>query len=115
MQTTKLYQAIAIDYHFFYVICPNQSCREHIHKYDSDLNIENRNEIVKSICKMDHEKNVCIRVDETTSRTTLTYYPNKSITISKRKFMAQQRQYEPDKVEEGKIKVRNGNFIIKFD
>tara|TARA_R100001463_G_C3509900_1_gene219867 strand:- start:492 stop:839 length:348 start_codon:yes stop_codon:yes gene_type:complete len=115
MQTTKLYQAIACDYHFFYVICPNQSCREHIHKYDSNLNIKNRNEIVKSICKMDHEKNVCVRIDETTSRVTLTYYPNKSITISKRKFMSQQREYEPDFVPEGKIKVRTGNFVIKFN
>lgn len=110
----KKYQAIAIDYHFFYVMCPNQTCKDHIHKYDSNLNIKSRNEIVKSICKTDYNKDVCIRIDETTSRVTLTYYPNKSITISKRKFMSQQREFEPDKVSEGKIKVRQGNFIIKF-
>ena len=115
MEKIKKYQAIAIDYHFIYIICPNKECKEHIHKYNSNLNIEDRNEILKSVCKVDYNKDVCIRVDQTTSRITLTYYPNKSITISKRKFMAQQREYEPDKVSKGKMKLRKGNFVFKFD
>jgi len=114
METTKLYQAIAVDYNFFFVICPNQACRHHIHQYNSNLNIENRNEIVESICKADHKQNVCVRIDETTARTTLTYYPNKSITISKRKFTAQQREHDPSRVPEGKIKMRRGQFVLKF-
>ena len=115
MEKLKKYQAIAVDYHFCYIICPNSACREHIHAYESNLNIENRNEIVQSICKVDYEKDVCVRIDETTARTTLTYYPNKSITISKRKFNHQQREYEPDRVSKNNIKVRTGNFILKFD
>jgi len=114
MEKLKKYQAIAVDYNFFFVMCPNNACKHHIHKYPSDLNIDDRNEIVQSICKVDNEKNVCVRIDETTARVTLTYYPNKSITISKRKFNQQKKQYEPDEVEEGKIKVRQGKFIIKF-
>ena len=114
MEKTKLYQGIAVDYNFIYVICPNKTCKHHIHKYPSFLNIEDRNEIVKSICKVDNEKKVCVRIDETSCRVTLTYYPNKSITISKRKFNQQKREFEPSEVEEGKIKVRHGDFIVKF-
>lgn len=114
MEKLKLYQSIAIDYNFFFVICPNKTCKHHIHNYPSFLNIEDRNEIVESICKVDNEKKVCVRIDETTARVTLTYYPNKSITISKRKFNQQRREYEPSEVAEGKIKMRTGNFIVKF-
>ena len=70
MEKLKLYQAIAVDYNFFYVICPNKTCKEHIHKYESFLNIDDRNEIVKSKCKVDNEKNVCVRIDETSCRVT---------------------------------------------
>jgi len=115
MEKLKLYHGIAVDYNFIFVMCPNTHCKDHIHKYPSDININNRNEVVQSICKVDNEKNVCIRVDETTSRTTLTYYPNKSITISKRKFNQQRKKYEPDHVENGKIKMRHGNFIVNFE
>jgi hypothetical protein len=110
----RKYQAIAIDYHNMYVMCPNHYCKHHIHHYPSNRNIYNRNEIIKSKCKVDDFNNVCIRIDETTYRTTLNYYPNKSITISKRKFIKEQREYEPNKVPSGKIKIRHGNFIVKF-
>ncbi len=111
----KVYQSIAVDYNYMYVICPNKFCKDHIHHYPSCSDIKNRREITKSICKVDQENDVCIRVDDTTSRTTLTYYPNKSITISKRKYMQQQKIYDPKFVEKNKIKVRHGKFILKFE
>ena len=110
----KIYQAIAIDYNSIFVICPNKACKQHIHIYPSNLNIENRNQIFKSICKPDHNADCCIRIDDTTSRITLTYYSNKSITMSRRKFNLQSQLYEPHKVATGNIKKRHGNFIVKF-
>jgi len=113
MNKQKLYQAIAIDYNSIFVICPNK-CKEHIHIYPSNLNIENRNEIVNSVCKCDNGEKSCIRIDDTTSRITLTYYSNKSITMSRRKFNMQSQLYEPTKVPIGKIKKRYGSFIVEF-
>ena len=110
----KLYQCIAVDYKRIYVLCPNKECKEHIHYYASNRNLKDRVLIMRSRCKSDLKNRVKIRIDETTMRTSLTYYKNRSITLSKRKFIKQEKEFDPSKVDKGKIKMRNGKFEVKF-
>jgi len=111
----RTYQIIAIDYDKYYCLCPNVSCRDHIHiypnKYQSIIDHYVR---VKSLCKCDLNKHCDLRIDETTYRISLTYYNNRSITFSKRKFKNQKKIHEPTEVKEGYFKKRYGNFIIDF-
>ena len=83
----NLVQAIAIDYHYIYTLCCNYSCKVHIHKYGSSENVSNRYESRCSHCPCDKNKNVNIRIDDTTKRCKLNYYNNKSITMSRRPFL----------------------------
>lgn len=110
----NLYQAIAIDYVNIYTICPNGSCKEHIHVYKNDNNIKDRNIIIKSLCKSDCGGECEVRIDQTSARVALTYYSNKSITLSKRKFNQQSRVHEPEKTPVSRIKIRRGSFKFNW-
>jgi len=91
MNSTKLVQGIAIDYNYIYVLCCNNGCSDHIHRYGSNKDISNRMENRVSHCPSDNYKEICIRIDETSMRAKLNYYSNKSITISKRAYNKQKK------------------------
>jgi len=113
MKTT--YACIAIDYEQIYTICPNVGCKDYIHIYNNTKHdTKNRNLFRKSKCKCDMEKQIKIRVDETTPRISMTYYRNKSITTSRRRFKKQKQIYHPSQTD-GIIKKRTGNFTVKFN
>ena len=120
----KTYQCIACDYIHLAVICPNDDCKDYIHYYGSCNDVSNREEIRGSHCPADEGQCVKIRIDDTTARCVLTYYPNRSTTFSKRKFEAQRKIYEPteEEVEErqkkilktGKYIKKKGKFVVNF-
>ena len=108
----KLVHAVCIDNFNIYTICTTRNCKEHIHIYGSGGDVSDRVEYRSSHCDAALNKNICIRIDETTKRACLRYYPNKSITISKRKYKTQLKQI---KKKEKKIKIKTGNFTVKFN
>jgi len=111
----KTYHALAIDYENIYTICPNTTCKDYIHIYENyKNNIKNQNLLRRSNCKCDLEKQIKIRIDDTTPRISMTYYRNKSITTSRRRFKKQKKKYSPQETE-GTIKKRTGDFTIKFN
>ena len=112
----KTYQIISIDYNNLYCLCCNSNCKEHIHIYPNKYKTTVDHYLrVKSLCKCDLNKHIDLRVDETTYRISLTYYDNRSITFSKRKFKNQKKIHEPNEVKAGSIKKRYGHFIVKFN
>jgi hypothetical protein len=110
----KIVQALCIDYYHIYAVCCHPDCKEHIHIYGSDKDVSSRMEFRASHCLYCPNEIVGIRIDETTKRAVLKYYPNKSITISKRKFKDQQKALKV-REERDKIIFKRGKFSIKFD
>jgi len=110
----KIVQALCIDYYHIYAVCCHPDCKEHIHIYGSDKDVSSRMEFRASRCLYCPNEIVGIRIDETTKRAVLKYYPNKSITISKRKFKDQQKALKV-REERDKIIFKRGKFSIKFD
>jgi len=111
----RLYHALAIDYEKIYTICPNTTCKDYIHIYENyKNNINDQNLLRKSKCKCDLETQIKIRIDETTPRISMTYYRNKSITTSRRRFKKQKQIYSPEETD-GAIKKRKGNFKVTFN
>jgi len=103
MNDRMLVQAICIDYNYIYTICCNTNCSDHIHKYGSDANTLNRLEYRCSHCPA-YNKEICIRIDDTTKRCKLNYYNNKSITLSTRAFNKQLKNIK-NKIDCIKIKT----------
>jgi hypothetical protein len=118
----NLVQAIAIDYHYIYTLCCNYKCKVHIHKYESSENISNRYEIRRSHCPCDKNLKVNIRIDNTTKRCKLNYYNNRSITMSRRPFLKEEREIMErrinNKIKKKKREEKNNNInhlIVTFD
>jgi len=109
----KIVQAICIDYYHIYVMCNNPDCKEHIHIYGSNKDVSNRKEFRASHCLHEPNEILGIRIDSTTKRAVLKYYPNKSITISIRKFKDQLRVLKL-KEERDKMIIKNGKFCVTF-
>jgi len=119
----NLVQAIAIDYQKIYTICCNPLCGDHIHMYSSQTNLKNRYLNVPSICLEDTGKDICIRIDSTTKRTSVNYYANRCITFSSRKFekqkkrlwdLNQKKRLKPIKEEE-EVENQPQMLIVNFD
>lgn len=111
----KTYQVIAVDYDYYYCLCPNVACKEHIHIYDNNYgSIIDHYVRVKSLCKCDLNKYCDLRIDETSYRISLTYYKNRSITFSRRKFKNQKKEKLDTEVKPGFIKKRYGDFVVEF-
>ena len=108
---THLEQATCIDYYHIYATCNNPKCRDVFHLYGSGYDLENRFEYRKSHCEK-FARNIKIRIDETSERATMRYFRNKSITISKNKFLKQQEFFERMKNREAMKK--NGKYVISF-
>ena len=94
-------------------MCCNPDCKEHIHIYGSNKNVKNRMEFRASHCLYSPNEVVGIRIDDTTKRAVLKYYPNKSITISRRKYKDQLKALKI-KEERDKIIIKKGKFSVKF-
>tara|TARA_R100000805_G_C3597767_1_gene98734 strand:- start:175 stop:543 length:369 start_codon:yes stop_codon:yes gene_type:complete len=109
----KIVQAICIDYYHIYTMCCNPDCKEHIHIYGSEKNVKNRMEFRASHCLYSPNEIVGIRIDDTTKRAVLKYYPNKSITISRRKYKDQLKALKI-KEERDKVIIKKGKFSVKF-
>ena len=110
----KIVQAICIDFYHIYTLCCHPDCKEHIHIYGSNKDVSNRNENRASHCLYCPNEEISIRIDDTTKRADLKYYPNKSMTISKKKFKDQLKALKI-KEQRDKIIVKKGKFIVKFD
>ena len=87
-KNNKLVQALACDYQKIYAVCCNALCGEHLHMYSSGQNLKNRFINTNSLCLEDNG-DVCIRIDDTTKRTSINYYSNRCVTFSSRKFNKQ--------------------------
>jgi len=122
----KLIHCIAVDYNFIWTTCTNYKCSDYLHRYGSCGDVSNRIESRVSHCPADLNKEICIRIDDTTVRASMHYYSNRSITMSKRSFTKQQRlifQRQLDQktkeqyfnTREVDVKCEKKNCIVNFD
>lgn len=122
MSKKKLVQALCIDYQKISTVCTNEHCNENIHQYPSACELRNRYITTKSLCLEDFGRDISIRVDDTTKRISLNYYANRTITLSKRKFMRQKIRIQnllnpksDTEEEQEKIDNEETKLIVRFD
>lgn len=112
----KMIQAAFVDYEYIYCFCThkNKNCNEYLHMYNNITHtINNRFMIRESLCPDDGGQDVQIRVDPTTLRVSCSYYANKSIVLSKRKFRKQEREYNLNSSTHN-FSIRKGKFRTSF-
>lgn len=107
-----LEQATCIDYYNIYATCNNPKCKDIFHLYGSGEDVSNRFEYRLSHCEKFARK-IKIRIDETSERCTMRYFRNKSITISRNKFLRQKEFFE--KKKRIKESMKDGKYVVKFE